>query len=176
MSLPLPGTDTAGYVRSETGGLHVPNEAGIKKLFSGDHYNVMLTAAATNGSIGLVRASVPPGGGPIPHTHADADETFYILDGDLEFLDGDKVFMGTTGDLVHIPRTVRHRFTNIGCLPAKLLFIYTPGGPEGLFVEGGDEPVPGVQIEPWGPERFEDQRLQDLIVKYQLGVDPPPGS
>jgi hypothetical protein len=28
----------------------------------------------------------------------------------------------------------------------------TYGVPEGLFVEGGDQPQPGVQVQPWGPE------------------------
>jgi hypothetical protein len=34
--------------------------------------------------------------------------------------------------------------------PAKLVLIYTPGGAEGMFVEGGDKPQPGVQVQRWG--------------------------
>jgi hypothetical protein len=25
-----------------------------------------------------------------------------------------------------------------------------------MFVEGGDEPQPGVQVQPWGPERIDE--------------------
>jgi len=32
-------------------------------------------------------------------------------------------------------------------------------------VEGGDEPQPGVQVQPWGPERIDD-RLLSLLDKY----------
>ncbi|MFG2371195.1 cupin domain-containing protein [Streptomyces sp. NPDC048504] len=32
---------------------------------------------------------MPPGGGPAPHVHAHTDETFYLVSGELEFLDGD---------------------------------------------------------------------------------------
>ena len=157
MSLPLAGTDVDQPWTG--GGLHVPAGHGPTKWFSGDVYTVRLQAAQTAGSIGIVEASVPPGGGPIPHTHVDQDETFYLLSGDLEFLDGDRTFMAGAGDLVHIPRKVRHRFKNVGLHTARMLFIYTPGGSEGLFLEGGDEPQPGVQVETWGPERFDDRIL-----------------
>ena len=147
------------------GGLHVPAGHGVTKWFSGDVYTVRLQAAQTNGSVGLVEASVPPGGGSVTDTHAEQEETFYLHSGELEFLDGERTFTAVTGDVVHIPRMVRHRFTNVGLHTAKLLFIYTPAGAEGLFVEGGDEPTPGVQVDTWGPERF-DERILGLFHKY----------
>lgn len=167
MSIPLP--DAGDRAAS---GLYVAASEGLQRWFSGDVYSVKLTASQTNGSIGMVQASVPPGGGPIPHAHVDQDETFYVLGGELEFLDGEKTFMARTGDVVHVPRGVRHRFLNSGFHTAQLLFLYTPGGSEGLFVEGGDEPRPGVQVDHWGPERFEDERLQGLFVKYGVEARP----
>jgi mannose-6-phosphate isomerase-like protein (cupin superfamily) len=170
MSLPLPDTTDP---RNGTGGaIYVPASAGFKTWFAGDIYSVKLTAADAHGSIGIVQASVPPGGGPIPHTHLDQDETFYVLGGELEFLDGERTFVARTGDLVHVPRKVRHRFLNVGFHPAQMLFLYTPGGSEGLFVEGGDEPRPGVQIEAWAPERFENELMQSLYVKYGVETHP----
>jgi len=160
--------------KGSTGGLHVPAGQGVTKWFSGDVYTVRLQGAQTAGSIGIVEASVPPGGGPVPHTHADQDETFYLLSGELEFLDGDKTFMAGTGDIVHVPRTVRHRFLNVGLHTARMLFVYTPAGTEGLFLEGGDDPRPGVQVEPWGPERFDD-RMLGLFHKYGAEAVPDAG-
>jgi quercetin dioxygenase-like cupin family protein len=150
---------------TKQGGVYVPAKEGTTKWFSGDIYTMKLTAGRTNGMVGLIEASVPPGGGPIAHTHAGQDETFYLLSGELEFLDGDRTFMAGTGDVVFIPRTIRHRFKNVGLTPARLLFLYTPGGGEGLFVEGGDEPQPGVQVQPWGVERI-DANLMALCEKY----------
>jgi hypothetical protein len=63
-------------------------------------------------------------------------------------------------------------FLNVGFHPAQMIFLYTPGGSEGLFVEGGDEPRPGVQIEAWGPERFENELMQSLYVKYGVETHP----
>ncbi|GIE32558.1 hypothetical protein Ait01nite_056030 [Actinoplanes italicus] len=163
MSISIPGAET--MTRSTSGGIHVPAGEGVTKWFSGDVYSVRLQAAQTGGSVGIVEASVPPGGGPVPHTHAEQDETFYLLSGELEFLDGERTFTAVTGDIVHIPRMVRHRFKNVGLHTTRLLFIYTPGGAEGLFVEGGDEPQPGVQVDTWGPERF-DERILGLFHKY----------
>jgi hypothetical protein len=51
------------------------------------------------------------------------------------------------------------------------LFFYTPGGPEGLFVEAGEEPVPGVQVQPWSPEQVGD-RLSLLTEKYGTQMLP----
>jgi hypothetical protein len=31
-----------------------------------------------------------------------------------------------------------------------MIFIYTLGGAEGLFIEAGDKPQPGTQVLPWG--------------------------
>ncbi|MEV7630633.1 cupin domain-containing protein [Actinoplanes sp. NPDC089786] len=114
---------------------------------------------------------MPPGGGPVAHTHTHTDETFYLIDGELEFLDGDRLFTATAGDAVFIPRATRHRFKNVSLTHASMLFFYTPGGPEGLFVEGGDQPQPGVQVLPWGPERIDD-RLLSLLDKYDTQVQP----
>lgn len=138
MSLSMSAVDL--NPRGAAGGLHVAAGHGVTKWFSGDVYTMRLQAAQTGGSIGIVEASVPPGGGPVPHTHAEQEETFYLLSGELEFLDGERTFTAVTGDIVHIPRMVRHRFKNVGMHTTRLLFIYTPGGAEGLFVEGEMNP------------------------------------
>ncbi|WP_406456689.1 hypothetical protein OH768_23650 [Streptomyces sp. NBC_01622] len=77
----------------------------------------------------------------------------------------------------HVPRhglgLPPHAVPVTGLHPAKLLFMYTPGGAEGLFVEGGDEPRPGMQVQPWGPERI-DERMLGLPAKYDTGLPAAP--
>jgi mannose-6-phosphate isomerase-like protein (cupin superfamily) len=153
------------------GGVYVPGKDGATTWFNGDLYSVKLSGEQTGGQIGLVEAMVPPGGGPAPHLHERTDETFYVVNGELEFLSGDKVFTASAGDVVFLPRGNVHRFHNPGIRPATLVFIYTPGGAEGLFVEGGDEPKPGVQVQPWGPERI-DERMFGLLSQYDTGLPP----
>jgi mannose-6-phosphate isomerase-like protein (cupin superfamily) len=169
MSIVVPPHDT--HLPQPGGSVHVPASGGVTTWFNGDIYGVKLRAEQTGGMIGLVEATVPPGGGPAPHVHAGTDETFYLVHGELEFLDGDRTFAAGAGDVVHIPRGTTHRFFNPGLHPAKMLFLYTPGGAESLFVEGGDEPRPGVQVQPWGPERI-DEHLLGLLAKYDTGLPP----
>lgn len=141
--------------------------------FNGDTYTTTLTAGSTGGAVGMVRASVPPGRGPAPHLHHQTDEIFYVLDGELEFLAGDRMVTAGPGDALFVPRGTTHRFLNAGVLPATLLFVFTPGGPEGLFIEGGDEPQPGVVAPAWGPERL-DERLLGLLAQYDTALPAPP--
>lgn len=96
-----------------------------------------------------------------------------LVHGSLEFLDGERTFTARTGDTIYLPRGTTHRFFNSGLFPATLLFLFAPGGPEGLFVEGGDEPQPGVQVQPLGPERL-DEQLLGLLTKYDIGLPPAP--
>jgi hypothetical protein len=114
---------------------------------------------------------VPPGGGPPPDVHERTDETFYVVNGELEFLDGHRRFTASTGAVVFLPRGNVHRFYNPGIQLAKLGFIYTPCGAEGRFAEGGDKREPGVQVQPWGPERI-DERMNALLARYDTGLPP----
>jgi mannose-6-phosphate isomerase-like protein (cupin superfamily) len=150
---------------------YVPNKGGVTTWFNGDIYSTKLTGQQTGGQIGLVEATVPPGGGPPPDVHERTDETFYVVNGELEFLDGHRRFTASTGAVVFLPRGNVHRFYNPGIQLAKLGFIYTPCGAEGMFVEGGDKPEPGVQVQPWGPERI-DERMNALLARYDTGLPP----
>ena len=49
----------------------------------GDTYTILLTGDDTNGRFCLIDMHVPPGGGPPPHRH-DFEETFVILEGELD--------------------------------------------------------------------------------------------
>jgi hypothetical protein len=49
-----------------------------------------------------------------------------------------------------------------------MLFLYTPGGAENIFIEAGDEPEPGKAAPFWGSERL--PLLAPLMDKY--GIAP----
>ncbi|GAA4569109.1 cupin domain-containing protein [Planotetraspora kaengkrachanensis] len=163
MSLPFQVPDGTDQ-QFRPGAIHVPAGEGITKWVVGDVYTLKILAKESNGSLGFIEGSIPAGAGPVAHIHTDVDEAFYLLSGELEFLDGDRTFIGKPGDFVFIPRGHRHRFKNVGVHPARMLFLFTPGGPEGAFVEGGDDPRPGEQPTLWGPERYEP--LTRLAMRY----------
>ena len=49
----------------------------------GDTYTILLSGADTDGHYCLTDMLVPPGGGPPPHRH-DFEESFTILEGEVE--------------------------------------------------------------------------------------------
>lgn len=113
----------------------------------------------------LRRSQVPPGSGPVAHVHNRNSEAFYLLDGELEFLNGDEKITARSGDFIYVPPGIRHRFLNKSTRHAKMLFLFTPGGPEALFMRG-DEPTPGVPAPLWDAERFADygEAVSDLDI------------
>ncbi|WP_051799264.1 cupin domain-containing protein [Catenuloplanes japonicus] len=150
--------------------LHVPAGEGLVKWMSGDEYTIKATRADTGGSLSFIDAIVPPGGGPVAHVHGGEDEAFFILDGELEFLDGDRTFTGKEGDFVFVPRGHRHRFKNIIDRPVRTLFLFTPGGFEDFFIQAGDDPQPGRTPPVWDMSRF--QQIGDLVARADMTLLP----
>jgi quercetin dioxygenase-like cupin family protein len=87
----------------------------------------------TNGALTAFENVIPCGQGPPLHTHANEDESWYVLAGELRFkLDGD-IRRAPAGSFVFVPRGVPHCFQNIGTEPARILVMFTPSGMERFF-------------------------------------------
>jgi quercetin dioxygenase-like cupin family protein len=102
----------------------------------GDTYTILLSAEETAGKFCLIDMYVPPGGGPPAHRH-DFEETFSLLQGELEFTFRGQKSTLRTGDSVNIPANAPHQFRNATAQPARMLCICAPAGQEGLFKEMG---------------------------------------
>jgi uncharacterized cupin superfamily protein len=79
---------------------------------------------------------IPPGGGPPPHRH-DFEETFTVLEGEL-----DVAFRGAkqvlrAGETVNVPANAPHQFHNSSSQPVRMLCICSPAGQEEFFLEVG---------------------------------------
>ncbi len=62
-----------------------------------------------------------------PHTHADEDEYFLVLEGELTFLNGDETLTAGPGTLAAMTRGNRHAFWNNTDQPARGLLAVAPG-------------------------------------------------
>ena len=104
---------TAAGAPAPTAGELLHRRARTGKMYwgPGDRYTFLVTGAETGGAYFAMEAVVPPGGGPPPHIHRQEDETFYVVEGDVEFLLGDRIVIATEGDFVNVPRGALHRFT-----------------------------------------------------------------
>lgn len=66
--------------------------------------------------------------GPELHSHADEDDSFYVLEGELTFMvDGDEAVAGP-GTFVLVPPGVPHTFANRSDRPARMLNVHAPAG------------------------------------------------
>jgi mannose-6-phosphate isomerase-like protein (cupin superfamily) len=66
--------------------------------------------------------------GPEPHVHADEDDAFYILDGELTFLLDEGEVAAPAGTFVLVPPGVDHTFRNGLDRPTRVLNIHAPAG------------------------------------------------
>jgi len=70
----------------------------------------------------------PNAGGPESHVHADEDDAFYVLDGELTFLLDEGDVAAPTGTFVLVPPGVNHTFRNALDRPTRVLNIHAPAG------------------------------------------------
>ena len=89
----------------------------------------------TLGAYSLAEFTVAPGSGPVPHRHSREDESFYILEGQLEFRIGERIIAAAPGSFLFAPRGIPHAFKNVGTTSARGLVIISPAGLEKFFDE-----------------------------------------
>jgi len=128
----------------------------------GDTYTILLSANDTNGRYCLIDMHVPPGGGPPPHRH-DFEETFVIVEGEIEATFRREKRVLKAGETIHIPANAPHQFHNSSSAPARMLCICAPAGQEEFFKQVGT-PV-ATRITP--PPKLGKVAQEALIKKVQ---------
>jgi quercetin dioxygenase-like cupin family protein len=135
----------------------------------GDTYTVLLSGKDTAGRFCLIDMHIPPGGGPPPHRH-DFEETFILLDGEME-----ATFRGVestvkAGETIHIPANAPHQFHNASDQPVRLLCICSPAGQENFFAEIGipvaTRTTPPPKLDPAAQAEFKT-KAEALAPKYK---------
>jgi quercetin dioxygenase-like cupin family protein len=102
----------------------------------GDTYTILLAGKDTAGRFCLIDMHVPPGGGPPPHRH-DFEETFTLLEGELEATFRGEKHVVRMGETIHIPANAPHQFRNSSAQPARMLCVCSPAGQEEFFLALG---------------------------------------
>jgi oxalate decarboxylase/phosphoglucose isomerase-like protein (cupin superfamily) len=133
-------------------GLIMPPGAGLPVQ---DGAMTLKVGAELTGKWSVFEANVAPGFDVGAHLHKDAEELFYIIEGELDLLafepasragqhwttwesaSGTPVVRGGPGSLMYVPPRCPHAFTNPGDTPAKMLFLVTPAGHEHYLAELG---------------------------------------
>jgi len=117
-------------------------EEGERRWFYGGGVHLWkATAGETNGAFLLFEDRLDQGERTPLHTHPDADETMYMLDGEiLLHMDGEEHRIGP-GGMAMAPRGTPHAFL-VTSPQARMLCLHTPGGSQ-AFYWGASEPIIG---------------------------------
>ncbi len=97
---------------------------------------IKVAAEDTDGHFELWETWLPPGyEGPSAHIHDQRDKAAYVVEGEVQFLVGDRLELAPAGTCLMVPRGAAHTFNNPGSAPARFLWIETKGGREGMFAD-----------------------------------------
>jgi quercetin dioxygenase-like cupin family protein len=95
--------------------------------FLGVLATVKASSESTAGRVEVTEHLAPRGSGSPLHVHRDADEWFYVTEGELTFWVGGEVITATAGSFVYGPRGVPHTFT-VRSEQARFLLVVEPAG------------------------------------------------
>jgi quercetin dioxygenase-like cupin family protein len=159
----------------ETGVAHIPPGKGRRSLWvMGEMVTCKITSDLTTGAYSLFEITTQPGDGPPPHVQHWEDESFYVLEGEYEFLDGGRTIKAGVGSLIYVPRGNLHAHKNVGDKPGRMLVSQTPGGSHERFFEEIGEPALDGEA---GLLSLEDQpdvaSIAAIAAKYGIEIPVP---
>jgi len=141
----------------------------------GDTYTILLSGDDTEGRYCLIDMQIPPGGGPGPHRH-DFEESFTILDGEIEATFRGKKTVVRAGETINIPANAPHFFKNASERPVRLLCICVPAGQEKFFQEVGvpvaTRTTPPPKLDKTAQAEFM-KKAEELAPKYRTELLKP---
>jgi mannose-6-phosphate isomerase-like protein (cupin superfamily) len=128
----------------------------------GDTYTIAVTGEQTAGRFCVIDMHIPPGGGPPPHRH-DFEETFILLEGEMQAVFRGERLTARAGDTLNIPANAPHQFHNASAEPVRMLCICSPAGQERFFMEVG---VP-VATRTTPPPKLDEREQAAFIEKVK---------
>src|ERR1700677_1274598 len=141
----------------------------------GDTYTIILSGEDTDGRYCLIDMHIPPGGGPPSHRH-DFEESFTILEGEIEATFRGEKSVVRAGETLSIPANAPHSFTNASKEPARLLCICSPAGQEEFFLAVGVRVATRTTPAPKPDQTAEAEmkaKILALLPKYRTEMIKP---
>jgi mannose-6-phosphate isomerase-like protein (cupin superfamily) len=126
----------------------------------GNTYTITVASEDTGDRFCVVDMHVPPGGGPGPHRH-DFEETFVVLEGEIEVTFRGAQSIARAGDTVNVPSNAPHQFHNSSPHPVRMICICVPGGNDRFFLELG---VP-VATRTTPPPRLDGKGIGEFLAR-----------
>ncbi|GAC1597717.1 MAG: hypothetical protein NVS3B21_22550 [Acidimicrobiales bacterium] len=154
----------------EEGGYQLDDQEGERLWFLDTLMTIKAGHDDTSGAFTLLEQIAPPSFGPPLHVHHGEDEAFYVLEGTLHVVCGDRSFDAGPGGFVMLPRAIPHAF-QVGAEGARLLQITSPAGFERFAREVGQPATTASLPAPGAPDI---ERLLAASERHGSSVVGPP--
>ncbi|PST84950.1 cupin domain-containing protein [Pedobacter yulinensis] len=149
-------------------------QAGHSLSVVGDTYRILVGGKETGGAFAAIDMLIPPGGGPGPHAHPDFEESFFVVDGEIEVRSEAGTYVAQKGSFVNIPKGgLIHSFKNKTGHNAHLLCTVVPAGLELFFEEIGKPVAPGEFLPLPEIDDEAARKLQEIAQRHGQRVYPP---
>jgi mannose-6-phosphate isomerase-like protein (cupin superfamily) len=107
------------------------------------------------------------------HLHEREAEAFYVLDGEMTFVLGNKNVPATAGSFLYVPQQTKHAFV-IESEDARFLALASPSGLEPFVNELG-KPAKALTLPPPSESMPSPQQIEAAALKHgQKFFGPPP--
>jgi quercetin dioxygenase-like cupin family protein len=167
-------TRTVEEEKMEKGVAHIPPGKGRKSLrVFGELVTCKVTSSQTGGAYSLFEITTQPGDGPLPHVQHWEDESFYVLEGEYEFLVEGQTIRAGVGSLIYVPKGNLHAYKNVGEGPARMLVSQTPGGSHERFIEALGEAAADKTSPPVSEGPPDVKRIVAIAAKYGIEIPQP---
>ncbi len=131
--------------------------------YAGGTISILLTGEETGGEFSVWEGVQQPGSEPPLHVHHANDETFFVMEGQMRLMVGDRILDAPAGSVVFAPRGVPHTF-KIQSPQARVITLCTPAGFEEFFREMG-KPATSLEL----PEKVQPFSSADLARMIAVG-------
>lgn len=118
----------------------------------------------TGGQFALVDVTDPEGEEVPMHVHHREDETFIVLEGEIDFNIGGREIQARAGSTLFGPRGIPHSYV-VRRGPSRMLFLFMPAGFEGAVMETS-EPAREMRLPSDGETRPDMEAFPTILQRY----------
>ena len=135
---------------------------------------VLVDGSQTQDRFSLVEVTGAPGDMPPLHVHDDEDETFYVLEGELELHVAERAPITlAAGQAACAPRGLAHVYRVTSPDQARWIVACTGTGFARLVREiGAPAPAPRLPVDP----KFDPQHVAAAAARHGIRILAPPGT
>ena len=98
-------------------------------------YRIIVRGNQTNDKFTIIEGLVYAGEGAGNHIHANEDETFFIVNGTMQFYVNGDQFCASAGTTVYIPRNATQSVRNVNSKPVHIQITFAPSSIEKYLEE-----------------------------------------